>query len=97
MANTKGSNDPLPIGTIHLSVSGQKVAIKLSVSSSQTSSVSPHEGISREDWPPVSFADNDHILVWWLPEYDDILRELVDKWQWAYKYQIHDQLISEIP
>jgi hypothetical protein len=24
-----------------------------------------------DDWPPVSLAENDHILVWWLPEYDE--------------------------
>ena len=34
-------------------------------------------GDSWNDWPPVSFAENDHILVWWLPEYDEALRQLV--------------------
>ena len=29
---------------------------------------------SWDEWPPLSYAENDHILVWWLPEYDDVLR-----------------------
>jgi hypothetical protein len=39
---------------------------------------------SWDDWPPVSFAENDHILVWWLPEYDEALRQLVAEYQWAW-------------
>jgi hypothetical protein len=53
--------------------------------------------MSTGDWPPASFADNDHILVWWLPEYDDALRELIAKWQWAWIWQIHDRLEQLIP
>ena len=50
-----------------------------------------------EDWPPISFAANDHILVWWLPEYDDALRELVDEYQWAWRSPVLQRLETLIP
>lgn len=56
-----------------------------------------HEDLPEFDWPPVSYAENDHILVWWLPEYDDVLRRLVDEYQWAWRSQLHEQLESLIP
>ena len=49
------------------------------------------------DWPPVSFAQNDHILVWWLPEYDDALKDLVDTWQWDWKRHVLPTLQDIIP
>jgi hypothetical protein len=36
-------------------------------------------------WPPLSYAENDHILVWWLPEYDEVLRQLVADYQWSWQ------------
>jgi hypothetical protein len=50
-----------------------------------------------EDWPPASFAENDHILVWWLPEYDDVLRQLVEEYQWAWRSVVLSRLESLIP
>ena len=49
------------------------------------------------DWPPDSFAENDHILVWWLPEYDDLLRQLVEEYQWAWRSALFPQLETLIP
>lgn len=51
----------------------------------------------KEDWPPVSYADNDRILVWWLPEYDDLLRQLVEEYQWAWQPQAHERLEAVVP
>src|SRR6266480_4620766 len=50
-----------------------------------------------EDWPPMSFAENDHILVWWLPEYDDALRQLVDEYQWAWRSAVSQRLETLVP
>lgn len=54
-------------------------------------------GSDADDWPPVSFAENDHILVWWLPEYDDMLRQLVDEYQWAWRSQVNVRLNELVP
>jgi hypothetical protein len=48
-------------------------------------------------WPPVSYAENDHILVWWLPEYDQVLRELVADYQWAWQGGVLERLEPLIP
>jgi hypothetical protein len=49
------------------------------------------------DWPPVSYAENDHILVWWLPDYDEMLHRLVDEYQWAWRSQVLTELESRVP
>ena len=49
------------------------------------------------DWPPASYAENDHVLVWWLPEYDDLLRQLVDEYQWAWQSVLLRRLEELIP
>jgi hypothetical protein len=49
------------------------------------------------DWPPASYAENDHILVWWLPEYDDMLRELVAAYQWAWRSAVLPRLEIAVP
>lgn len=49
-------------------------------------------GGSAEAWPPASLAENDHILVWWLPEYDDALRQMVAQWQWAWTWRLSQRL-----
>ena len=54
-------------------------------------------GDSWNDWPPVSFAENDHILVWWLPEYDEALRQLVAEYQWAWQRTAFWHLQALIP
>lgn len=54
-------------------------------------------GDSWNDWPPVSFAKNDHILVWWLPEYDEALRQLVAEYQWAWRRTAFSHLQALIP
>jgi hypothetical protein len=50
-----------------------------------------------DDWPPVSFAANDHILVWWLPEYDDAIRASIQEYEWAWRAVITDRLIELVP
>ncbi len=42
-------------------------------------------GSGADDWPLLSYADNDYILVWWLPEYDEVLRQVVADYQWAWR------------
>jgi hypothetical protein len=53
----------------------------------ETSDLAPG-ALPESDWPPVSYAENDHILVWWLPDYDEMLRHLVDEYQWAWRSQV---------
>jgi hypothetical protein len=56
----------------------------------------PSEG--WEDlWPPVSYAENDHILVWWLPDYDEVLRQLMAEYQWAWRGGVLERLEPLIP
>jgi hypothetical protein len=55
------------------------------------------DDLSEWDWPPVSYAENDHILVWWLPEYDDMLRRLVDEYQWVWQSLVLGELQSKVP
>jgi hypothetical protein len=50
-----------------------------------------------EEWPPISFAENGHILVWWLPEYDEALRQLVDEFQWMWRSAVLSRLEMLIP
>lgn len=65
------------------------------VSSAEDDAVSPR---SWENWwPPLSYAENEHILVWWLPEYDDVLRELVAGYQWAWQGGVLERLEQLIP
>jgi hypothetical protein len=54
----------------------------------------PPGALPEWDWPPVSYAENDHILVWWLPDYDEMLRHLVDEYQWAWRSQVLTELQS---
>ena len=49
------------------------------------------------DWPPVSYAENDNILVWWLPEYDDLIRRCVDELQWQWTRAITRRLEAAVP
>jgi hypothetical protein len=46
---------------------------------------------------PEAYADNDHILVWWLPEYDDVLRKLVQEQGWAWPWETWSTLSHLIP
>jgi Homing endonuclease associated repeat len=60
-----------------------------------TAAVSP--GSWEDWWPPLSYAENDHILVWWLPEYDELLRQLVADYQWAWQGGVLQRLEPLIP
>lgn len=78
-------------GGIGLPVAGQEpVLVEISTASS------PGRW-EPEDWPPASFAENDHILVWWLPEYDDVLRQLVDEYQWVWQSAVLSRLKTLVP
>lgn len=76
--------------SLRVAVTGQELG---SIDKSQAASVD----LPEWDWPPVSFAQNDHNLVWWLPEYDDMLRRLVDEHQWAWRSQVLAELKSIVP
>ena len=44
--------------------------------------------IASDDWcygPSLRLTENDHILVWWLPEYDKAVRQVVAEYQWAWQ------------
>lgn len=49
------------------------------------------------DWPPIHFADNDWILTWWLPDYDDALRRLAERRSWAWQEELGGLLRSIVP
>ena len=72
--------------------------LRAAVAGQEFGSTDPAQATSSDlpdwDWPPVSYAENDHILVWWLPEYDDMLRQLVDEYQWAWQSQVLTELPS---
>ena len=46
---------------------------------------------------PLSYARNDHVLVWWLPAYDEILRNLVEQWAWGWPWEATSSLAKAIP
>ena len=50
-----------------------------------------------DNWTSIGGVENDHILIWWLSEYDDILRKLVDEYQWAWKAELISSLKEVIP
>jgi hypothetical protein len=65
--------------------------------SAEVSEVVPQDLWEGYDWPPASYAENDHILVWWLPEYDDLLRQLVEEYQWVWRSAVLSRLEALIP
>ena len=75
--------------SVHFAAAGQALG-----SAEMSAAISQNEA---DDWPPVSFAENDHILVWWLPEYDEVLRQLVDEYQWAWRSAVFPRLETLIP
>jgi hypothetical protein len=46
---------------------------------------------------PASFAENDFILLWWLPEYDDLIRRSLEEFQWDYCYIVCRELKETVP
>jgi hypothetical protein len=75
---------------------GMRIAAEVRTTASADVSVVV-SGDGSDDWPPVSYAANDHILVWWLPEYDDVLRRLVAEYQWAWRGEVLESLEPLIP
>ena len=47
--------------------------------------------------PPSALTENDHILVWWLPEYDEAIREVVAEYQWAWQIPMLERLEALVP
>lgn len=47
--------------------------------------------------PPTALAENDGILVWWLPEYDEAIRQVVAEYQWAWQAPMLGRLTALIP
>jgi hypothetical protein len=53
-----------------------------------------------DDWrdgPSLRLTENDHILVWWLPEYDQAVRQVVAEYQWAWQIPLLSYLGTLIP
>ena len=75
--------------------------LRAAVAGQEFGSTDPAQATSSDlpdwDWPPVSYAENDHILVWWIPEYDDMLRQFVAEYQWAWQSQVLTELPSIVP
>jgi hypothetical protein len=56
--------------------------------------------VASDDWhygPPLRLTENDHILVWWLPEYDKGVRQVVAEYQWAWQIPLLSHLETLIP
>src|SRR5579859_145711 len=91
MADPGGESDTSQPGGVPSSAAGQELdSVEISAAS--------WGGLAESfDWPPVSFAENDHILVWWLPEYDNALRQLVEEYQWTWRSAVLPHLETLIP
>jgi hypothetical protein len=46
---------------------------------------------------PASFAENDYILLWCLPDYDDLIRQALEEFQWGYYYEVFRELKETVP
>ena len=47
--------------------------------------------------PPSALAENDHIMVWWLPDYDEAIRQVVATYQWAWQIPLLLHLETLVP
>ena len=50
---------------------------------------------SDDSWaglPSAALTENDHILVWWLPDYDEAIGEVVAEYQWAWQIPMLERL-----
>ena len=47
--------------------------------------------------PPSALTENDNIMVWWLPEYDEAIRQVVATYQWAWQIPLLLHLETLIP
>ena len=47
--------------------------------------------------PPAALTENDHILVWWLPDYDEAIGEVVAEYQWAWQIPMLERLEALVP
>jgi hypothetical protein len=77
VSGTEDQADRIPLGSNDFSVVARQA------DDGEVELVVP--GGSWDEWPPASYADNDHILVWWLPDYDEVLRQSVADYQWAWR------------
>jgi hypothetical protein len=79
----------LEIGWVWMSISGGR-------ESGGTDGVSA----AGDRWvglPPSALTENDHILVWWLPDYDEAVREVVGQYQWAWQIPMLERLEELVP
>jgi hypothetical protein len=56
--------------------------------------------VVSDDWrygPSLRLTENNHILVWWLPEYDEAVRQVVAEYQWAWQIPLLSHLETLIP
>ena len=47
--------------------------------------------------PPAALTENDDILVWWLPEYDEAIRRVVAEYEWAWQIPMLARLEALVP
>jgi hypothetical protein len=47
--------------------------------------------------PPAALTENEHILVWWLPEYDEAIHQVVAEYQWAWQIPMLARLRALVP
>ena len=47
--------------------------------------------------PPLHYAENEHILSWWKPEYDAMLEELIEEHGWGWHQAGSRALIARLP
>ena len=56
--------------------------------------------IASDDWrygPSLRLTENDRILVWWLPEYDKAVSQVVAEYQWAWQIPLLSHMETLIP
>lgn len=55
---------------------------------------------SQNGWaglPTSALTEDDHILVWWLPDYDEAIRQVVAEYQWAWQIPLLEHLEMLVP
>jgi hypothetical protein len=47
--------------------------------------------------PPSALTENDYILIWWLPDYDETVRKVVAAYQWTWQAPMLERLEAMVP
>jgi hypothetical protein len=87
-------------GTFLRNISLEIGWVWMSTSGGRESGGTDGASASGDRWvglPPSALTENDHILVWWLPEYDEVIREVVTEYQWAWQIPMLERLEALVP